>query len=279
MTINTSNDNNDSNIVRSFNQVDIWQKREDGYINLNQMANATGKRIDHWLKTEPTKELFDEFLRHQKCPYLSTPSEGEFSENASDSKDIEPPIRTIQGRNGGTWAHPDIAIQFAMWCSPAFALQVSKWVRTYMTEGRLEAEESIPAHELKFIKMVEQIEDVFPKDCAQSRDLKHRAALICYPEYACAQLIAEDNRKKYLIKRKRELQARSVENWLASLALIRNQQKPISKWYQSYKEWCLQEFDMVPLAMYKWKAYLIDNEFAQVLKKTGAGIPLEIFPV
>ncbi len=270
MTINTSNDNNDSNIVRSFNQVDIWQKREDGYINLNQMSQATDKRIDNWLRLQSTKELIDAFD----------------TENASsDSREQSPALITItsgikgQRGGGGTWAHPDIAIQFAMWCSPAFALQVSKWVRTYMTEGRLEAEESIPAHELKFIKMVEQIEDVFPKDCAQSRDLKHRAALICYPEYACAQLIAEDNRKKYIIKRKRELQARSVENWLASLALIRSQQKTISKWYQSYREWCLQEFDMVPLAMYKWKTYLIDNEFAQVLKKTGAGIPLEIFPV
>ncbi len=274
MTINTSNDNNNSNIVRSFNQIDIWQKRQDGYINLNQMANATGKRIDHWLENKSTNELFQAFNDKQERTYLNTRDI-----TSTEAQEIKPPIRTIQGRNGSTWAHPDIAIQFAMWCSPEFALQVSEWVRTYMTEGRLEAEESIPAHELKFIKMIEQIEDVFPKDCAQSRDLKHRAALICYPEYACAQLIAEDNRKKYLIKRKRELQARSVENWLASLALIRNQQKPISKWYQSYKEWCLKEFDMVPLAMYKWKAYLIDNEFAQVLKKTGAGVPLEIFPV
>ena len=35
-----------SKIVHSFNQAKIEQRVADGYINLNQMANATGKRIE-----------------------------------------------------------------------------------------------------------------------------------------------------------------------------------------------------------------------------------------
>ena len=50
-----------SKIVHSFNQSRIEQRVADGYINLNQMAKATGKRIDNWLRLKATKELLDEF--------------------------------------------------------------------------------------------------------------------------------------------------------------------------------------------------------------------------
>lgn len=38
---------------------------------------------------------------------------------------------------GGTFAHPDIAIQFAQWCSPAFALWVSRQIRHLLTYGEV----------------------------------------------------------------------------------------------------------------------------------------------
>lgn len=104
-------------ISRSFNRIEIYQKVEDGYINLNQMANATGKRIDNWSRLEETTSLLREFKLDPQY------------------KNLEP-IVALPGRSGGTWAHPDIAIQFAQWCSPAFALQVSRWVREWMTTGR-----------------------------------------------------------------------------------------------------------------------------------------------
>jgi hypothetical protein len=107
-------------IVHEYHNTIISQRPEDGYINLNEMAEATGKRLDNWLQNQATKELFSEFLSQQnKIPGIP----GILSE----------PIVSIRGRSGGTWAHPDIAIQFAQWCSPAFALQVSRWIREWMT--------------------------------------------------------------------------------------------------------------------------------------------------
>ena len=38
---------------------------------------------------------------------------------------------------GGTFAHPDIAIAFAQWCSPAFRLWVSRQIRHLMTYGEV----------------------------------------------------------------------------------------------------------------------------------------------
>lgn len=107
----------ENNIVHSFNNSKIHQRVSDGYINLNQMADATGKRIDNWTRLQETTSLLSEF---QSDPLY---------------QGVQPLI-TIEGRTGGTWAHPDIAIQFAQWCSPAFALQVSRWVRQWMTTGR-----------------------------------------------------------------------------------------------------------------------------------------------
>ena len=110
-------------ILRDFKGKGIHQRIIDGYINLNQMAEANAKRIDNWFQNQSTKNLLSEFEKQQnKLPGIP----GSLLE----------PLITIEGRDGGTWAHPDIAIQFAQWCNPAFALQVSRWVREWMTTGR-----------------------------------------------------------------------------------------------------------------------------------------------
>ena len=116
----------DNLIERIFNRSSIHQRIEDGYINLNQMADATGRRIDNWQRLQSTQELIAAFEAQQE----GVPS---------DLSERSPALVTIRGGTGGgggTWAHPDIAIQFAQWCNPAFALQVSKWVREWMVSGR-----------------------------------------------------------------------------------------------------------------------------------------------
>ena len=108
-------------IPHELNSFVVHQRANDGYINLNQMADVAEKRIDNWLRLQETKELIAEF-------------EGQVVDS-SDLRNRPKALVTLKGgsRGGGTWAHPDIAIQFAQWCSPAFALQVSRWVREWMT--------------------------------------------------------------------------------------------------------------------------------------------------
>lgn len=107
----------ESFIEHKFNEIAVQQRIADGYINLNQMASAADKRIDNWLRLQETTSLLREFTE------------------SNEYAGVEPLI-TQQGRGGSTWAHPDLAIQFAQWCSPAFALQVSRWVRRWMTTGQ-----------------------------------------------------------------------------------------------------------------------------------------------
>jgi hypothetical protein len=109
-------------IQHIYQAVTIDQRDSDGYINLNQMADATGKRIDNWLKNQSTKDLIAEF----EVDRSSNSRNDQLALITSDTK-VE--------FGGGTWAHPDIAIQFAQWCSPSFALQVSRWVREWLTRN------------------------------------------------------------------------------------------------------------------------------------------------
>ncbi|MEM9451102.1 MAG: KilA-N domain-containing protein [Cyanobacteria bacterium P01_E01_bin.6] len=117
----------------------IQQLVDNGYINLNQMAEATGKRVDNWLRLQETKDLISEFERQQndlselksknssnKLPQIR----GSLFELHQDQEYLEALV-AIEGRGGGTWAHPDIAIQFAQWCSPVVALRVSQIVRNW----------------------------------------------------------------------------------------------------------------------------------------------------
>jgi KilA-N domain len=111
-------------INHEANGLQIGQRREDGYVNLTQMAQAYGKRIDNWLRLQDTQDLLAEFERQEKL-------------NPSDVRNLKSALIIKRGKyDGGTWGHPDIAIQFAQWLDKSFALQVSRWVREWITTGQ-----------------------------------------------------------------------------------------------------------------------------------------------
>lgn len=124
-------------IKHDYNGITINQRSEDGYINLNEMAQATNKRVDNWLQNKSTQDLIAQF--NLEVSYNSSATTLDSSELTKDrslnSSNDQPALITSDTKvslGGGTWAHPDIAIQFAQWCSPTFALQVSRWVREWL---------------------------------------------------------------------------------------------------------------------------------------------------
>lgn len=108
-------------ILHKLDAIGVKQRLDDGYINLTQIAKASGKRLDNWVRLKETTLLLEEFTNSPDYPGLK-------------------PLVSTEGKNGGTWAHPDVAIQFAQWCSPGFALQVSRWVRAWMSQTGAKAE-------------------------------------------------------------------------------------------------------------------------------------------
>lgn len=76
------------------------------YVCLNEMlAFFPNKSMDKWMKSEHTKEYSAAVENEYKLP----PNGG---------------IITRRGKNGGTWAHPMIAFEFATWLSPEFKIKV-----------------------------------------------------------------------------------------------------------------------------------------------------------
>ena len=72
----------------------------DGWINATEVANAYGKRLDHWLANKSTQE------------YIAACGEEKYTNL----------IRTRRGKNGGTWLHPKLVIRFAQWLDTGFAI-------------------------------------------------------------------------------------------------------------------------------------------------------------
>jgi hypothetical protein len=112
--------------------------RSGAYCNLTQIAKLHGKRIDHWMELKSTKELIADFESDPVYKYQTAIFA--VKGNNSDTRDRADRYAKL-GAKGvvgqGTWAHPDIAIIFAQWCSPKFALWVARQIRHLLAHGEV----------------------------------------------------------------------------------------------------------------------------------------------
>jgi hypothetical protein len=98
----------------------INQRYKDGYINLTAMAQAEGKLVADYLRLDSTKAFLEALSLDMGIPISNL-------------------IEVRRGKPAnlqGTWGHPQVALHCGQWCSPAFAVLVTRWVMTWMTTGR-----------------------------------------------------------------------------------------------------------------------------------------------
>ena len=109
--------------------------REDGFINATALCKAGGKRLKNWLITESSVELISILTEELNAMTVSEEATVPFLKGRIlPFKKIEV-VAVEKGKYGGSWVHPDLAVQIAQWVSPVFALRVSKWVRELATTG------------------------------------------------------------------------------------------------------------------------------------------------
>jgi len=75
--------------------------REDGWFNMTKAAKAFGKRLQNFMDNQESKEYMTA-LTHSISSELT---------------------ETKMGRQGGTWAHPKLAVFFARWLDTKFAVR------------------------------------------------------------------------------------------------------------------------------------------------------------
>ncbi len=115
---------------RKMGNFDVFQRTSDGMFNATALLrqwNENGKRkdMDDFLENKSTREYINtiklrENLNTQKSGYLKV----------IDSK---------RGKYGGTWMHPYLFLDFAMWLNTDFKYDVIKFVYDQLIKYRNEA--------------------------------------------------------------------------------------------------------------------------------------------
>jgi hypothetical protein len=104
-------------IIREFNGKKI-RHREDGFMSLTDLCQATGKQISDWYRLDSTKEYLKVLAGHL-------------------GKEVNEIIEINQGgipTEQGTWGDRRVAIRLAQWLSPQLAVQIDEWVIEYLTK-------------------------------------------------------------------------------------------------------------------------------------------------
>jgi hypothetical protein len=113
---------------------------ENNLVYLTYMCQKGGKLSKDYLRLERTKSLIEALKSQVEIAPLA--------------------VKVVHGgTNPGTWVHPDIAIDAAMWISPKFGLAVSRLVRAFLT-GQVTTEQSQAAAQ----QMQQVVQTVSPED-------------------------------------------------------------------------------------------------------------------
>ena len=114
------------NMIRKMGTFDVTQRTKDGFFNATALAKQ-------WNKTNNQRKEVTDFLRLN-----STKEYIQAIENDIDILNTGNPVFKIgRGKySGGTWMHPYLFIDFAMWLNPTFKLQVIKFVYDEMIKYR-----------------------------------------------------------------------------------------------------------------------------------------------
>ncbi len=114
-------------MTRKMGNLDVHQRTKDGYFNATSLLkqwnkkNGAKKEVASFFKMDQTKAFIEvlaaeEDLHTAKSPYVKS--------------------RASRGKNAGTWMHPYLYIDFAMWINPKFKYHVIRFVYDQLIEYR-----------------------------------------------------------------------------------------------------------------------------------------------
>lgn len=120
-------------MIRPMGEFKVEQRTVDGFFNATALLkqwnvhNGAKKDLKHYFENQSANELINtiverENLNSRKSAYLSS-----------------------RGKNGGTWMHPILFIDFAMWINPSFKYDVIKFVYDEMIKFRNLAGDAYPS--------------------------------------------------------------------------------------------------------------------------------------
>lgn len=94
---------------------------EEGWFNATEAAAHFGKEPNEWLRLEETQAYIRDLCQIYQEKSITSKSglNPDLEVSVFTQKNF---VRTRRGNHGGTWLHLDLAVIFARWCSPRFAI-------------------------------------------------------------------------------------------------------------------------------------------------------------
>ena len=111
---------------RSWNGTPISRRTTDGYVNATAMCKANGRQWSKYRETDRCQEYIDALTETSDFGGLN-------------------PIETRAGNGGGTWVHPQVAVDLARWISAPFAVWMDGWFLEELEARKAPAQEAPPA--------------------------------------------------------------------------------------------------------------------------------------
>lgn len=112
-------------MIRKMGDFDVSQRTKDGMFNAtallkqwNAQDGVAQRKLDNYFASTKTTEFINTIIEREK---LNTP---------------KLVYLKTRGSNGGTWMHPLLFIDFAMWINPSFKYDVLKFVYDQMIKYR-----------------------------------------------------------------------------------------------------------------------------------------------
>ena len=117
-------------MTRPMGNFHVEQRTKDGFFNatalLKQWNESSGQQKDvaHYFENNSTEEFVNALMSE---------------ENLTSRNSVYLKSKARMDRGGGTWMHPIMFIDFAMWLNPAFKVKVIKFVYDQMLKYRNDA--------------------------------------------------------------------------------------------------------------------------------------------
>jgi phage antirepressor YoqD-like protein len=148
-------------------QATITFQTGDGImINATEMAKPFKKNVAHWLRNDSTKAFIDAYsrLRNRNFADLVVIKSGNPS------------------TGGGTWLHEDLAVEFARWLSPEFAIWCNARIKELLTIGITAAPDVVeqliknPDHAIRLFQELKDIQERNVK--LKSKNIQQKEQLV-----------------------------------------------------------------------------------------------------
>ena len=139
-------------MVRQMGKFNVTQRTKDGFFNATELLKQWNRRtvserkLDNYFNSEKTKAFINTIMEREN---LHTP------------KLVYVKSKASRGDNAGTWMHPMLFIDFAMWINPEFKYDVLKFVYDQMIRYRNDAGDAYRELSSAVMKIVPK--DFMPK--------------------------------------------------------------------------------------------------------------------